>query len=136
MAALFSRSNPLFAFALLTAQKIAKGPAWQVALALLIWCFGLERMVAGGSGLNTVVILNQASQNSREIANRYCERRDVPPDHVLRIFWSGDPNQWTSAEFETHLRTQLLSLVASLLLKCLSGYCRGLSRLYILTELS
>jgi uncharacterized protein (TIGR03790 family) len=114
MAALFSRSNPLCAFALLTNQKIAKGPAWQVALALLILCSCPERVMAGGSGLNTVVVLNQASQNSREIANRYCERRDVPPDQVLRISWSGDPDQWTSTEFETHLRTRLLNLVANL----------------------
>jgi hypothetical protein len=40
---------------------------------------------AGGSGLNTVVIVNQLSTNSCELGNYYCERRGVPPENVLRI---------------------------------------------------
>ena len=34
---------------------------------------------AGGSGLNTVVIVNQNSAQSCELGNYFCERRQVPP---------------------------------------------------------
>ena len=68
---------------------------------------------AGGSGLNTVVILNQASSNSCELANYFCERRGVPPDNVLRINWSGTNITWGSSDFQTNLLTPLLNLLAS-----------------------
>ena len=52
---------------------------------ILAWCvFALccasgFKSLAGGSGLNTVVIVNQASSNSCEVGNYFCERRQVPP---------------------------------------------------------
>jgi uncharacterized protein (TIGR03790 family) len=67
---------------------------------------------AGGSGLNTVVIVNQLSSNSCEVANYYCERRQVPPDNVLRISWAGGNIVWTSADFQTNLLNPLLTMLA------------------------
>lgn len=58
---------------------------------------------AAGSGLNTVVIINQASSNSCELGNYYCELRDIPPDNVLRINWTGTNTAWSSDDFQTNL---------------------------------
>src|SRR5689334_9294156 len=44
---------------------------------------------AGGSGLNTLVVVNQSSSNSCAVGNYYCERRQVPPENLLRINWAG-----------------------------------------------
>ena len=71
---------------------------------------------AGGSGLNTVVVVNQASANSCELANYFCERRGVPPDNVLRINWSGTNTSWSSSDFQTNLLTPLLNMLADRLL--------------------
>ena len=68
---------------------------------------------AGGSGLNTVVIANQNSSNSLELANYFCERRQVPPDNVLRIAWAGANTSWTSYDFQTNLLTPLLNMLVA-----------------------
>ena len=64
---------------------------------------------AGGSGLNTVVVVNQSSSNSCELANYFCERRQVPPENVLRISWSGGNTSWSSSDFQTNLLAPLLA---------------------------
>ena len=53
-------------------------------------CLWPCKLQAGGSGLNTVVIVNQNSSNSCELANYYCQERQVPPQNVLYINWAGD----------------------------------------------
>ena len=68
---------------------------------------------AGGSGLNTVVIVNQANSNSLELANYYCERRGIPPENVLRISWPGGNTSWSSADFQTNLLAPLLEMLAA-----------------------
>ena len=68
---------------------------------------------AGGSGLNVVVVANQASSNSCELANYFCERRSVPPDNQLRINWAGGNQSWTSDDFQTNLLNPLLDMLAS-----------------------
>ncbi len=69
---------------------------------------------AGGSGLNTVVVVNQNSPDSLQLGNDYCELRGVPPQNVLRLTnWTGDRVQWSSAQFETSLRQPLLGLLAT-----------------------
>ncbi len=68
---------------------------------------------AGGSGLNVVVIANQWSSNSCELANYYCELRAVPPENLLRITWGGDNISWLNTEFQAHLLTPLLDMLAS-----------------------
>jgi uncharacterized protein (TIGR03790 family) len=71
------------------------------------------RLHAGGSGLNTVVVINQASSNSCELGNYYCQQRQVPPQNVLYINWPGGNTQWTSNDLQTTLVTPLLNMLAS-----------------------
>jgi len=71
------------------------------------------RVLAGGSGLNIAVVVNQNSTNSVELGNYYCERRGVPPQNVLRIDWAGGNTAWTTSDFDTKLRTPLTTMLAS-----------------------
>jgi uncharacterized protein (TIGR03790 family) len=80
------------------------------ALGALLFAVNLQ---AGGSGLNVVVIVNQASSNSCELANYYREKRQIPPENVLRINWAGPNTQWTSNDFQTTLMNPLVSMLAS-----------------------
>src|SRR5262245_5008700 len=66
---------------------------------------------AGGSGLNTIVVVNQTSSNSCELGNYYCEKRQVPPENVLRINWVGNIN-WTGLDFTNNLLNPLLAMLA------------------------
>src|ERR1051326_4445708 len=68
---------------------------------------------AGGSGLNVLVVANSNSSNSCELANYYLERRQIPPENLLRINWSGGNTSWTSTDFQSYLLTPLLSAIAS-----------------------
>jgi uncharacterized protein (TIGR03790 family) len=68
---------------------------------------------AGGSGLNVVVVLNQNSSNSIQLANAYCEQRCVPPQNVLRLTnqWLGGSIYCTSDEFQNELCNPLLAML-------------------------
>lgn len=66
---------------------------------------------AAGSGLNTVVVINQASSNSCELGNYYCEMRDVPPENVLHVNWTGTNTAWSSGDFQTNLLGPLLQML-------------------------
>jgi len=85
-------------------------PRSVLLLATLLACV---QAFAGGSGLNTVVVVNQASSNSIELGNYFCEKRQVPPDNVLRISWSGGNILWSSDQFQTNLLTPLLNMLAA-----------------------
>jgi uncharacterized protein (TIGR03790 family) len=63
--------------------------------------------------LNVVVIVNQSSRNSLQLGNYYCERRQVPPENVLRINWSGANTDWTLSDFTTNLFNPLLAMLAN-----------------------
>ncbi len=80
---------------------------------LLLNCALVFKLQAGGSGLNTVVVVNQASSNSCELGNYFCEQRQVPPENVLRIYWSGGNTLWTSNDFQTNLVTPLMDMLAA-----------------------
>ena len=71
------------------------------------------QVLAGGSGLNVVVIVNQNSPDSVELGNYYCEQRGVPPQNLLRVNWAGGSVNWTRAEFEATLRTPLNAMLAA-----------------------
>jgi uncharacterized protein (TIGR03790 family) len=75
------------------------------------WFTGLAW--AGGSGLNTLVVLNQNSANSVELGNYFCERRQVPPENVLRIAWPGGNLDWDVTQFQTNLLQPILQAIAS-----------------------
>ncbi|HEY1790500.1 MAG TPA: TIGR03790 family protein [Verrucomicrobiae bacterium] len=68
---------------------------------------------AGGSGLNTAIVVNQASSNSCELANYYCQQRHVPPQNVLYINWTGGNTLWTSNDLQITLVTPLLNMLAA-----------------------
>jgi uncharacterized protein (TIGR03790 family) len=74
-------------------------------------CAAPLRLEAGGSGLNTAVIINQASSNSCELANYFIERRQVPPENVLRINWPGGNVNWAAPDFQTNLLNPLLAML-------------------------
>jgi uncharacterized protein (TIGR03790 family) len=85
---------------------------WVLGMSLL--CYALaSRLHAGGSGLNTVVVVNQFSSNSCELGNYYCQQRGVPPQNLLYINWSGGNILWTSNDFQTALVTPLLQMLAA-----------------------
>src|ERR1051325_6298696 len=77
-----------------------------LALALFLPAHGF----AGGSGLNTVVIINGASSNSCEVGNYYCERRQIPPDNVLRISWTGGDIYRAARNFQNVVINQLVGM--------------------------
>jgi uncharacterized protein (TIGR03790 family) len=80
---------------------------------ILLGCALAFKLYAGGSGLNTVVVINQASSNSCDLGNYYCQQRQIPPQNVLYINWTGGNTLWTSNDLQTTLVTPLLSLLAS-----------------------
>src|ERR1043166_6370898 len=80
---------------------------------ILAFCAFSARIWAAGSGLNVVVVVNQNSTNSVQLGNYYCEKRQVPPQNVLRINWTGANTDWSLADFTTSLRDPLLSMVNS-----------------------
>src|SRR5436190_22968 len=67
----------------------------------------------GGSGLNVVVVVNQNSTNSVQLGNYYCEKRQVPPQNLLRINWPGDNTGWTNSDFGTYLLNPLNAEIAN-----------------------
>ncbi len=71
-------------------------------------------VLAGGSGLNVVVVVNQNSTNSVQLGNDYCERRNVPPQNLFRMTgWSGSPITWSRTDFETRLLNPLLTMLSA-----------------------
>jgi len=68
---------------------------------------------AGGSGLNTIIVINQSSSNSIALGNYYCERRQIPPENVLRITWSGSLIYWDADTYHTNLVQPLLQAIAN-----------------------
>lgn len=83
------------------------------ALAFLPALAFCPNLLAGGSGLNVVVVVNQNSPNSIQLGNYYCEKRGVPPQNVLRINWTGNNTDWSRADLDTVLRTPLNALLTS-----------------------
>jgi len=70
-------------------------------------------LYAGGSGLNTVIVVNQSSANSVELGNYYAERRALPPENVLRVNWTGGNISWTAAEFQSALLNPLVAALSA-----------------------
>jgi uncharacterized protein (TIGR03790 family) len=68
---------------------------------------------AGGSGLNTLLVVNQASANSCALGNYYSERRGLPPDNVLFINWAGGNTSWSSDQFLKTLLAPLTNALAA-----------------------
>ena len=77
----------------------------------LTWIAGSA--LAGGSGLNTLVVINQNSSNSIALGNYYAERRAVPPENILRIAWTGGDISWDGTQFQTNLLQPLLNAITA-----------------------
>ena len=100
------------------AVKSSGAGHWQVEaffIASMVWlgCALAFNSWAGGTGLNVVVVANQNSSNSLELANYYCEARKVPPDNLLRIAWPGGNTSWSSSDFQNYLVAPLLNMLAA-----------------------
>ena len=80
---------------------------------ILLNCALVFKLHAGGSGLNTIVVVNQTSSNSCALGNYYCQQRQVPPQNVLYINWTGGNTLWSSNDFQTNLVTPLLDMLAA-----------------------
>src|SRR5678815_4124508 len=69
--------------------------------------------LAGGSGLNVVVVVNQNSTNSVQLGNAYCEKRGVPPQNLFRMTnWTGGRVSWSRSQFESSLKQPLMELLS------------------------
>jgi uncharacterized protein (TIGR03790 family) len=79
-------------------------------LGLAVLPLGLQ---AGGSGLNVVVVVNQNSTNSVQLGNYYCEKRQVPPQNLLRTSWAGGNVAWMKSDFETVILNPLLAMLSN-----------------------
>src|SRR5438093_10704940 len=86
---------------------------WRRPLNLGLFCLPIGHLLAGGSGLNVVVVANQNSTNSVQFGNYYAERRQIPPQNYLRINWLGGTNEWTESDFDTYLYNPLVSMLSS-----------------------
>jgi uncharacterized protein (TIGR03790 family) len=86
-----------------------------VALWLASLLIGIStlQLWAGGSGLNVVVVVNQSSTNSVLLGNYYRAQRQVPPQNVLRINWTGARNEWTVNDFNNTLLNPFLAMLVS-----------------------
>ena len=89
---------------------------WRCVWVLAMW-MGLNWIAgsafAGGSGLNTLVVINQNSSNSIALGNYYAERRGVPPENILRIEWTGGNISWDGTQFQTTLLQPLLNAITA-----------------------
>ena len=59
------------------------------------------------------VVVNQNSTNSIQLANYYCESRQIPPQNVLRINWSGNVYTWAETDYNSVLLNPLLAMFAA-----------------------
>lgn len=82
-------------------------------LAALLSACTLFPAHGGGSGVNVAIIVNQNSSNSVQLGNYYREKRNVPPQNVLRINWSGSNVEWTQTDYNNTLLNPFLAMLAS-----------------------
>ena len=81
--------------------------------ALVVLFLAPRSVLAGGSGLNVVVVVNQNSTNSVQLGNAYCEKRGVPPQNLFRMTnWTGGRVSWSRSQFESSLKQPLMELLS------------------------
>ncbi|HYG24134.1 MAG TPA: TIGR03790 family protein [Verrucomicrobiae bacterium] len=98
-------------------QKLYRQLGIMAAVCLMV-LFPSNQTLAGGGPLNTVIIVNANSTNSLELGNYYREQRQIPPQNVVRIQWTGGNTTWSLDQFRAVL---LLPLQAALAERQLSN---------------
>ena len=86
---------------------------WGRLAGVLVFSALAGRLWAGGSGLNVVVVVNQNSTNSVQLGNYYCEKRQVPPQNVLRTSWTGGNVSWQKSDFQSVILNPLLAMLSA-----------------------
>src|ERR1039457_1465163 len=71
------------------------------------------RLWTGASRLNVVVVVNQLSTNSVQLGNYYCEKRQVPPQNLLRTAWRGGNVAWQKSDFQAIILNPLLAMLST-----------------------
>lgn len=89
------------------AQRL-RGRGW-----IGLWLAVLGSAMGGGSGLNVAIVVNTNSPDSLALGNYYRELRQVPPEQMVRIGWTGSPIEWSRADFEARLRQPLWDALAN-----------------------
>ncbi len=79
-------------------------------LSLLLLTF---RAHGGGSGLNVAVIINQSSSNSVQLGNYYREKRQIPPQNVLNINWTGSNIEWSQTDYNNTLLNPFMAMLSA-----------------------
>jgi uncharacterized protein (TIGR03790 family) len=82
-------------------------------LTLVAMFFFALNVEAGGSGFNVAIIVNQNSTNSVQLGNYYRQMRNVPPQNLLRINWTGTNTEWSLTDYTTTLLNPFLAMLAS-----------------------
>jgi uncharacterized protein (TIGR03790 family) len=86
---------------------------WLSGLLLLSLAFGPKNLLAGGNGLNVLVIVNQASTNSVQLGNYYMERRQIPPQNLVRTTWTGGNIDWSVTDLQNVILNPLFSAISA-----------------------
>src|SRR5438477_4209374 len=86
---------------------------WRWLCRAVLFCALTEKIFAGGSGLNVVVVVNQNSTNSVQLGNYYCAKRGVPPQNLLRVNWAGSNLTWAKSDCDTVILSPLLAMLSS-----------------------
>jgi len=88
--------------------------SWRVGLVVVL-CLSLGRLWvhAGGSGLNTVIVVNSNSSQSKELGNYYSKKRCVPPGNIVGISWLGGNTSWSGSQFTNVLLRPLLEAITN-----------------------
>ena len=94
-------------------QSDVMNTRWRWLASPVLLCALAARLWAGGSGLNVVVVVNQTSTNSVQLGNYYCERRQVPPQNLLRASWAGGNVQWLQSDYQSVILNPLLAMLST-----------------------
>ena len=90
-------------------------PQMNRCLGILLLAAGLLPALARGGGgpLNTLVVVNSASRDSRALGAYYAERRGIPASHLCAV--KADPRSPTISlqAFERDIRTPILAHIAN-----------------------
>ena len=88
---------------------LGRGSRWVGSLCLFLWLLSACPAWSGGSGINTLVVVNSRSPDSIEIGNYFAEQRQVPPENVVRIDWTGGNGNWTATQCSNVLLNPVLT---------------------------